>query len=279
MQHTGLIVLFKAKGEWWQHWPGFATNQVGLRADRETSEYPQPPPHNAGTMPESRGEHAGKLPDDCRKESASMSAEGKLSEVKLIESNTREATPTGANAPPTTSQAMFTALAEICGIDWKVCTDNQRGALNQSEVRLRKAGATVAEVREFVDWWRLYDWRGKKNQRPKPAQVREEWGKFKAWVAERATGPPPPKKPTQLTPEQALWRKALGDLRGQLAKQTYTKAFAGTEIRGNTNGTVRVLAANDIQLDWLTKRLHDKVLGVLRGIDGSITEVVFEVAT
>ena len=72
MQKVGLIVLFKAKGERWQHWPGFAANQVGLRADRETSEYPQPPRQDAG-----------KMPDDCRKESASMSAEGKLSEENI----------------------------------------------------------------------------------------------------------------------------------------------------------------------------------------------------
>lgn len=193
------------------------------------------------------------------------------------DSDSDNGTPTGADAPPTDSQAMFTTIAEVCGIDWRVCTEKQRGALNQSEKRLRKAGATVTEMRRFASWWSNYDWRGKKGEHPSPVQVREEWGKFKAWRAEQRTSVPPPvKERAPPTPQQVLWDTALSELQGQMTKATFKKVFSSTRINGNDNGTVRVLASNDSQLDWLTQRLHDQVLNVLQGIDDGITQVVFE---
>jgi hypothetical protein len=43
IEQAGLIVRFEAKGDVWQRWSGFEDNQAGLRYDRESSEYPQPP--------------------------------------------------------------------------------------------------------------------------------------------------------------------------------------------------------------------------------------------
>lgn len=89
MQAVGLIVRFNAKRDQWQWWPGFADNQVGLRADRETTNFPQPP----DDTPEGWGEDAGSLPDDCRSDAGKMPAEEKLIEGKVIEDTK------GAQAP------------------------------------------------------------------------------------------------------------------------------------------------------------------------------------
>ena len=43
MEAVRLIVRFDHGGEAWQYWPGFDHNQVGIRYDRESSEYPPPP--------------------------------------------------------------------------------------------------------------------------------------------------------------------------------------------------------------------------------------------
>lgn len=43
MVAAGLIKIFEHKGRKWQYWPGFAENQVGLRIDREGTEFPPPP--------------------------------------------------------------------------------------------------------------------------------------------------------------------------------------------------------------------------------------------
>lgn len=43
MERTGLIVLFQAAGRTWQWWPGFAANQPNLRAERESTTFPDPP--------------------------------------------------------------------------------------------------------------------------------------------------------------------------------------------------------------------------------------------
>lgn len=43
MEQNGLIVIFWAKGMKWQYWPGFTENQIGLRADRESTDCPEPP--------------------------------------------------------------------------------------------------------------------------------------------------------------------------------------------------------------------------------------------
>lgn len=42
MECVGLIRRFDASGDAWQVWPGFHENQVGLRVDRETTDFPMP---------------------------------------------------------------------------------------------------------------------------------------------------------------------------------------------------------------------------------------------
>jgi len=88
LESAGLIIRYLANGELWQWWPAFRDNQIGLRADRETPEYP--PPTNEIQQ------DAGYLPDTCRKDADELPAEEKLSEEK---SNITEGT-NGADAPP-----------------------------------------------------------------------------------------------------------------------------------------------------------------------------------
>lgn len=75
----------------------------------------------------------------------------------------------------TRQDQLFESLAAVCRIDWKVCTAEQRAQLNQSVGILRKAGHTPQEVQTVGKWWVEYDWRGRKGQAPRPADIREVW--------------------------------------------------------------------------------------------------------
>jgi len=70
---------------------------------------------------------------------------------------------------------LFESVASLCRIDWKLCTAEQRGALNQTCGILRKEGHTPEEVRQFGQWWWKSDWRGRQGQAPTPSQIREMW--------------------------------------------------------------------------------------------------------
>jgi len=86
MSKVGLIVLFDAKGETWQYWPGFADNQIGLRAERERTTFPPPPgyiPQDDGKMPETIPPSGGEMPDAIPQDDGEMPAEVKLKEVNL----------------------------------------------------------------------------------------------------------------------------------------------------------------------------------------------------
>jgi hypothetical protein len=61
MHEAGLIQIFESDGRYWQSWPGFADNQVGLRSERENTEYPEPP-EVGGNLPDNFRQTSGKLP-------------------------------------------------------------------------------------------------------------------------------------------------------------------------------------------------------------------------
>lgn len=111
---------------------------------------------------------------------------------------------------PRDRDVIFESLAEVCRVDWQVCTKEQRDQLNQSVGILRRAGGKAgkgdddiaATVRYVAEWFSKNDWRGKKGETPTPAAIREVWG---AAIADRdkrpaysngvngshPTGPPP----------------------------------------------------------------------------------------
>lgn len=96
MEDIGLIYRFEAKGDVWQCWPGFADNQAGLRADRETTNYPIPPdytpptpksktangPQDDSELPAPIPQESGDNPTESQQDAAEMTAEDKLSKGK-----------------------------------------------------------------------------------------------------------------------------------------------------------------------------------------------------
>jgi len=83
------------------------------------------------------------------------------------------------NVETTNKRAHFMALAEVCKIDVRGATVNQRRQLGQSSKILReRLEATPEQIRNFARWWYKNDWRGQRGQPPKPAQVRECWGRY-----------------------------------------------------------------------------------------------------
>lgn len=105
-----------------------------------------------------------KRPQSVRK----TSKKSGTTEEKRIEENKEK------NIP---RDLLFESLAEVCGIDWHVCTVEQRGALNQSAGIFRKQGKTSEQIRgRFREWWYHVHWKGKQGQAPTPAEVRECWG-------------------------------------------------------------------------------------------------------
>jgi len=70
---------------------------------------------------------------------------------------------------------MFETIAHVCRIDLKLCTKAQRLQVVQTTKALRKAGKTPEDIPKVERWWYLYDWRGKKGDAPRPAQLQEVW--------------------------------------------------------------------------------------------------------
>ena len=85
--------------------------------------------------------------------------------------------------------ATFVALAAVCQVDLRIVTDSVRGQLNQTNGLLcKKTQASPDDIRAFGEWWYKVDWRGKQGNAPRPAQVREEWGKFRQWQQQQEAG-------------------------------------------------------------------------------------------
>lgn len=76
-----LMVRFEAAGQQWQWWPGFESEQVGLRADRETTDFPEPPtgnfPRIVEECAENGGIEAGELPAEEKRSLNTSSREVK----------------------------------------------------------------------------------------------------------------------------------------------------------------------------------------------------------
>jgi len=83
--------------------------------------------------------------------------------------------------PLTPAQAMFEAIAQVCKIDIRFITEDDRGKVNQTEKLFRDEGVKPEEIIRFGDWWSEHDWRGKLHQPPQPAQIRSTWGQFNEW--------------------------------------------------------------------------------------------------
>lgn len=86
-------------------------------------------------------------------------------------------------------RALFSALASVCNIDWRLATQVQKGQLNRESSLLLKAGITPDALFEFGEWWDNHSWRSNMRGRyrpPGPCEVRKVWGEFEAWREENA---------------------------------------------------------------------------------------------
>lgn len=102
--------------------------------------------------------------------------ESHLKKHDTIEENIQE---TFVETESVSGNAHFVALAKVCKIDLAMATKTQKNQIGQSAKVFKAAGETPDRINNFGVWWYENDWRGKKRQPPTPAQVREEWGKFK----------------------------------------------------------------------------------------------------
>lgn len=70
---------------------------------------------------------------------------------------------------------MMKALADTCK---RVLADN-KGVISRFSKQLIQLGYTPDDVKFFSGWWYKNDWRGRRNQAPTPAQVKELIGSSK----------------------------------------------------------------------------------------------------
>jgi len=92
----------------------------------------------------------------------------------------------GADKPRKPERARdlhFENLSDVCGMtpegrNWRLLPKTSAGQLNKFAAELRVVGATPEQLLAFGPWWYANDWRGKKGQPPKPANVVQEWTHF-----------------------------------------------------------------------------------------------------
>jgi len=187
--NCGLIIWYEANDDLWVEFPAFHKHQKGFDSRHE--------PDSAIPKPQTLYRDGDSIPtDDVRTLPVQCTAEVKRNEMnrnaELSESDDiievmdakpkqrRKATNGKDEDGTPEAQEMFSALAEACGVDWKVGTMKMRGRLNVSGKKLREAEYTPEDVRAFRAWWMANDWRGQKGQLPTPEQVRDAIGQYKA---------------------------------------------------------------------------------------------------
>jgi hypothetical protein len=200
MEQAGLILTFEDSGRRWQCWPGFAAHQVGLRDEREATEFPAPRQQPAAQAPEAGPTVAGSLPEACRHDAGEKPVEVK-GEVKGEEegkektsdaiASTAPSAPPPASTPPAEPEAeksdrprdlLFDAIAEVTASNVKLLGSR----IAKCAKELRKIEATPDQVHQVARWFAGNDWRGKKGEKLTFATLIEIWD---AGIANRS--PPP----------------------------------------------------------------------------------------
>jgi hypothetical protein len=77
---------------------------------------------------------------------------------------------------------LFDGIADTCVLDAKL----QGGIIAKAAKQLREADATAnaQRLREFLEWWKRNDFRGRQGKPPSPFQVLEFWRQFSEGFAE-----------------------------------------------------------------------------------------------
>ena len=94
---------------------------------------------------------------------------------------------------------LFVAVASLC----KIPTDDKRSAraINAAAEWLLNKDQTPERLNEFLNWWNINDWRGKKGDPPKPNEIVTEWLKFEAGPKQQPTNG---SKPTAQMPKNKM---------------------------------------------------------------------------
>lgn len=215
MASIGLVKLFHANGKVWQVWRGFADNQKGYHADREATEYPQPPA-DAGEylecLPDNSGSdrtNSGNLrtnsgsdrsnSDNCRKNSSEekgkeVEGKGREGEIRasappvITQTQTAEfIEPTVAPSTATTFEAKSPPMPEVQLARSRNLLFDAIAEVTASDTHLlgsrigkvtaefSKIGATPDQVRKVAAWYSANDWRGKKGEKLTFEILKEVW--------------------------------------------------------------------------------------------------------
>ena len=181
MEDVGLVQTFEAKGRKWQAWPGFVDNQIGLRSDREGTDFPPPPNYTEPSadsesestqedIPQDSGNHPAKSPPNRKEKKRST----KETQEKVSEENPESSDSAQSARKP---DEFFDKLAEITHAEPKL----QGSLIGRTKAQLLKVNATLQELDRFNTYWYAADFRGMKGQSPTLPQIVSEWGKAKAW--------------------------------------------------------------------------------------------------
>lgn len=77
--------------------------------------------------------------------------------------------------------------------------------------------------------------------------------------------------------DEQLWKAALGQLELRVSQGNFLAWFRGTKIRERQGGTIIVETINPFTYEWLSKKYHTSILGVLQSLDTTIEAVHFTV--
>lgn len=74
-----------------------------------------------------------------------------------------------------------------------------------------------------------------------------------------------------------LWQAALGQLELRVSQGNFLTWFRGTHILDMKEGVVVVETPSAFAHEWLSKKYHNSILEVLKGLDPSVHAVQFTI--
>ncbi len=79
--------------------------------------------------------------------------------------------------------------------------------------------------------------------------------------------------------DDQLWKVALDQLELKVSKGNFLTWFRNTNIKERNEGTIIIETQNPFAYEWLSKKYQPIILEVLQGIDTSISDIKFSVAS
>ena len=79
--------------------------------------------------------------------------------------------------------------------------------------------------------------------------------------------------------DSQLWKVALDQLELRVSKGNFLTWFRNTNIKDRANGLVTIETQNPFAYEWLSKKYQPLILEILQGVDTTISDVRFSVAS